>query len=76
MGWLFVTGSILAEDEFDRVAIQVFDGGVEAAALIVAITGGSTRSASSFEGVGVALAYLRSVVGSESDVCWCDPRAA
>ena len=71
-----MTGSILAEDEFDRVAIQVFHSGVEATAFIVAITRGSTRSTSSFEGVGVALAYLRSVVGSKSDVCWCDPRTA
>ena len=71
-----MTGAILAEDEFDRVAIQIFDSGVEAAAFIVAITRSSTGSTSGLEGVGVALAYLRSVVGSESDMCWCDPRAA
>lgn len=71
-----MTGSILAEDEFDRVAIQVFHSGVEATAFIVTITRGSTRSTSGFESVGVALAYLRSVVGSKSDVCWSDPRAA
>jgi hypothetical protein len=73
---LFMTRTILPEDEFDRVSVQVLDSSVEAATLIVAITRSSTRPASSLEGVGVAVAYLSPVICSESDVCWRDYRTA
>jgi hypothetical protein len=71
---LFVTRPVLAEDEFDCVAVQILDGGIKAAAFIVAVTRGSTGSTSGLESVGVALPYLCSIVCSESYVCWCDSR--
>jgi hypothetical protein len=73
---LFVTRAVLAEDEFDCVAVQILNSGIEAAAFIVAVTRGSTGSASSLESVGVALPYLCSIVCSKGYVCWCDSRTA
>ena len=67
-----MTGTILAEDEFDRVAVQVLDSGIEAAAFIVAVTRGSTCPASSRESARVAVPYLCPIVCGKCDVGWRD----
>lgn len=71
-----MTRAILTEDEFDRVTIQVFHSGVEAAAFIVAVTRSPTWSASRFESVGVAVAYLSSIVCSKGYMCGSDSGTA
>jgi hypothetical protein len=67
-----VARAILTEDEFDRVAVQIFDSGIEATAFVVAVARGSTCPTSSGESTGVAVPYLCPIVRSKCYVCWRD----
>ena len=57
----------LAHDELDRVAVEVFNSGVEARA-VVAVVGGATGEAAGAQGGEVGVTHVQTVGGGEGDV--------